>query len=166
MGRKTYFQEKWLTDPLFQQWLKRVLDRETAIFAVCFNKKIPIGCQDVAALRRHAGYPPYEHLGKKHEEQLPVGAGTGIACMLLIYSSSSTDQSTASSSTSSASSLLSSSSSSSAANFAITSTSSEAGKKQGVVTDLLLRENVLDAEIRLCLKITKSKYSQRSVDDM
>ena len=180
MPRKTYFQDAWLTDPQFQSWLRKGPDRETAICTVCLNKKIPIGSQGVVALRRHAGYPPYEHLGKKHKERLPVDAATGIARILPTTSSTTasssvsvcTDQSTASSASSSTSlssspSTSSSSSSPSAASSASSSpASSQTGKKQGLVSDMLLRENVLDAEIRLCLKITKSKYSQRSVDDM
>ena len=71
MPRTTYFNEDWLTNPIYKGWVKKK-DSKTALCSFCDNKVIDISSLGDTALKRHAGLPPYEKLGKTHKKRCPV----------------------------------------------------------------------------------------------
>ena len=137
-GRATYFNGHWLTNPLYKGWIKKK-DNKTALCSFCDNKVIDISSLGETALKQHAGLPPHEHLSKAHKTKCPVDDVNSI----LQFAEKHNEEPEK------------------------TETQVNAvQKKQLSICDMIEKEYIVDAEIRWCLKVVKSKYSQRSCNDI
>ena len=136
MPRESHFKDIWLCDPLYQSWVKKK-DEKTAYCIDC-RKDILISNGGESALKRHAGLYPYEKFGKTHKLKAPV-----TTCRSLERHLEKSHE---------------------------TSHEVDIIKKtlpqQQSITSMIEKNNVIDAEIRWCLKVVTSKFSQHSCDEV